>query len=94
MRGRSADWLAIAGRHDEVDGGATVLMFAGTSSAAEPLSWFVRSTPFAALNPSPAFHREVPIPPGEALHLRHRMVIADRMWGRAEIEEQARRHAM
>jgi hypothetical protein len=94
MRGRSADWLAIAGRHDGIDGGATVLMFAGTSSGMEPLSWFVRSTPFAALNPSPSFHREVAIVPGEALELRHRLVIADRMWGRAEVEERAQRHAL
>jgi len=94
VRGTVAEWVAMTGRHDGIDGGATILFLAGSSSGDQPLSWFVRSTPFAALNPSPAFHREVVVAPGDVLALRHRVVIADRVLSRAEVEEQARRRAL
>ncbi|ROT28247.1 PmoA family protein [Micromonospora sp. HM5-17] len=84
--GTVSPWLAYTGEHDEVDGGGTVLVFAGTSSAAVPLKWFVRNTPFPAINPSPAFDQEVSLAPGETLRLAHRVVIADRAWERAEID--------
>lgn len=85
MMGERAPWLAISGRHDEIDGGATVLFVAGTTSGAAPLTWFVRSDPFAAINPSPAFHDVVVVEPGEALELRHRVVVFDRPWTLEEL---------
>ncbi|MFY1692017.1 PmoA family protein [Plantactinospora sp. WMMB782] len=91
--GRRSLWLAYTGEHDEVDGGGTVLVFAGTSSAAVPLKWFVRNTPFPAVNPSPAFDEEVVLAPDESLRLRHRVVFADRAWDRGEIEAFAAEHA-
>ena len=39
-------WVAVAGEHDEFDGGGTVLAFAGTSTGAPAIRWFVRSEPF------------------------------------------------
>lgn len=90
--GTVSPWLAYTGEHDEVDGGGTVLVFAGSSSADVPLKWFVRNTPFPAINPSPAFDREIPLAPDETLRLRHRVVIADRAWDRAEIESFAAEH--
>jgi hypothetical protein len=85
-------WLAYTGEHDEVDGGATVLAFAGTTSRGR-ITWFVRNDPFPALNPSPAFHEEIVLPPGESIVLAHRFVVADRIWTRAEIEAFAAEHA-
>ncbi len=90
MMGDTAEWLAIVGNHDEVDGAATMLVFAGTSSAAVPIRWFVRSEPFAAINPSPAFAEEIVLAPGESLALAHRVVVADGAWSRAELDALAR----
>jgi hypothetical protein len=84
--GVRADWLALSSQNDERDGGATVLAVAGSSSADEPLAWFVRSEPFAAIAPSPAFHREVALPPDASLILRHRFVFVDHVCDRVELE--------
>lgn len=94
MMGQEAPWLAYTGEHDEVDGGGTVLVFAGTSSAPVPLKWFVRTNPFPAINPSPAFDQEVALAPGESLRLAHRVVVADRAWDRTEIERYAAEHPL
>ncbi|GAB7190918.1 PmoA family protein [Kineococcus sp. NUM-3379] len=75
--GTTSPWLAYAGQHDEVDGGATLLFCAGSSSADVPLRWFVRNDPFPAVAPSFAFSEEVVLAPGETLRLRHRLVVAD-----------------
>jgi hypothetical protein len=92
--GGSSPWLAYTGRHDEVDGGATLLFFAGTSSASVPLRWFVRREPFPAVNPSPAFAEEVVVAPGDTLVLRHRVVFADRQWSRSDVAAYAAEHAL
>jgi hypothetical protein len=89
MMGRTGPWLAVTGRHDDSDGGGTVLFLAGTSSAPVPVTWFVRSAPFAAINTSPSFDTEVTIAPGEALELRHRVVVVGRVLTRDEIENLA-----
>ncbi|MEE6263186.1 DUF6807 domain-containing protein [Plantactinospora sonchi] len=90
--GTVSPWLAYTGEHDEVDGSGTILVFAGSSSGSVPLKWFVRNTPFPAINPSPAFDQEIPLAPDETLRLRHRVVIADRAWDRPEIESFAAEH--
>ena len=77
--GAEAEWLAISGEHDEIDGGGTVLAYAGTSSAAAPIKWFVRADPFAAIAPSPSFDEEIVLEQGEALRLKHRLVFVDRV---------------
>ncbi|WP_197058547.1 DUF6807 domain-containing protein [Modestobacter caceresii] len=92
--GTTSPWLAFTGQHDEVDGGATLLFSAGTSSAPVPLRWFVRREPFPAVNPSPAFSEEVTIAPDETLTLRHRVVFADRAWSRAEVTAFAAEHTL
>ena len=91
--GTSSPWLAYTGEHDDVDGGATLLVLAGTSSHG-PLTWFVRNDPFAAVNPSPAFHEVITLPPRDTLRLHHRVVVADRIWTREEIERSAAEHAL
>ena len=90
MMGTSAPWIALAGQNDELDGGATIVALAGTSSSSVPLQWFVRSEPFAALSPSPAFDEEITLAPGESLRLQHRYVFVDRICERDDIERIAK----
>ncbi|MEV8230244.1 PmoA family protein [Streptomyces sp. NPDC079167] len=94
VMGTQGAWTAVTSDHDEIDGGATVLAFAGTTSAAVPLKWFARSSAFACLNPSPAFDAEIELEPGETLHLKHRFVFIDRKLDRREIESIAERHTL
>lgn len=89
MMGRRASWLAYAGRHDEVDRGSTLVFFDDPGYGSK---WFVRNTPFPAVNPSLAFDEEVAVQPDETLALRYRIVIADGAWDRERIETYARRH--
>lgn len=89
-----ATWAAITGEHDEIDGAATVLAYAGTSSASVPLKWFARSSAFACLNPSPAFDDEIKLEPGHTLHLQHRFVFIDHATDRATLEPIANEFAL
>jgi len=82
MMGRESPWLAYVGRHDEVDRSSTLLFV-----SEQPTAWFVRTTPFAAVNPSIAFDEEVVLPRGETLRLAYRVVVADGAWDRERIEE-------
>lgn len=86
IMGAQAAWAALTSEHDEIDGGATVLAYSGTSSAAVPVKWFARSSAFACLNPSPAFDTEIDLAPDETLALCHRFVFIDRKLDRAELE--------
>ncbi len=76
LMGEKASWLAFVGRHDGTDHAST-LVFA--EQGCEPY-WFVRSTPFAAVNPSLAFHESLPLPAGDVLARRYRVVVADGAW--------------
>jgi len=84
MGTRSA-WLACTGPNDGLDGEVTLLVLAGRCSRARA-HWFVRSEPFPAIAPSPAFHQPIVLPPQESLTLEHRFVIADGAWSRERIE--------
>jgi Methane oxygenase PmoA len=86
-------WLAYTGKNDDVDGGSTLLVLAGSTSHGT-ITWFVRNDPFPAVNPSPAFDKEITLADGETLALRHRVVVADRIWTREEIEGLAAEHAL
>jgi hypothetical protein len=83
MMGRRAAWLAFVGEHDETDHFST-LVFAERDN--EPY-WFVRSTPFAAVNPSLAFHEALVLPAGEVLARRYRVVVADGGWDETRIAD-------
>ncbi len=85
--GAEAEWLAYAGQHDEVDRASTLLFVAEPST-----TWFVRSTPFAAVNPSLAFHEEVELPPGDTMTRRYRVVVADGAWDRSRLESYLKEH--
>ncbi|MBP2437025.1 PmoA family protein [Microbacterium amylolyticum] len=91
VMGTQAPWLAFSGAHDEIDGGATVLAFAGTSTGQPPLRWFVRSEPFPVIAPSPTFSETIVLSPGDRLELSHRFVITDRIHSAPEIAALAAR---
>ncbi|MBX6767285.1 MAG: PmoA family protein [Actinomadura rubrobrunea] len=87
MMGRPAPWLAFVGRHDEVDRASTLLFVDPPGARTR---WFVRSEPFAAVNPSFAFFDELVLDPGDTLDLAHRVVVADTAWERDRIEAHAK----
>jgi hypothetical protein len=90
MMGKAARWLAFVGQHDEVDRASTLLFVDHPDN--KGTHWFVRSTPFAAVNPSFAFHDTVELAPGEALTLRYRLVIASGEWDRSRLESYVETH--
>lgn len=89
MMGRAASWLAYTGEHDEVDRASTLLFMAEPGTI-----WFVRTTPFAAVNPSLAFFEEVELPPGETWSHRYRVVVADGAWSGGRLEAYVRAHPL
>ncbi|WP_329790708.1 PmoA family protein [Lentzea sp. DG1S-22] len=90
MMGEAAPWLAFVGRHDEVDRSSTLLFLDHPDN--KSTHWFVRSTPFAAVNPSFAFHDTVELPPGAVLELRYRLVVATGEWDRERLESYVEAH--
>lgn len=80
VMGRETPWVAFSGEHDEVDGGGTVIAFAGTSTGAPAIRWFVRSEPFPILAPSASFDEHVLMAPGAELRLAHRHAFGARVW--------------
>ncbi len=90
MMGRAAPWLAFVGHHDEADRSSTMLFLDHPDN--KGTHWFVRSTPFAAVNPSFAFHDPVELPPAEVLRLRYRLVVADGAWDRDRLESYVEAH--
>ncbi len=89
MMGRTASWLAYTGEHDEVDRASTLLFLAEPGT-----TWFVRTTPFAAVNPSLAFFEEVELPPGGTARHRYRVVVADGAWDRDRLSAYVRAHPL
>ncbi|GAA4097450.1 PmoA family protein [Actinomadura miaoliensis] len=87
VMGEPGPWLAFVGRHDEVDRASTLLFVDPPGARTR---WFVRSGPFAAVNPSFAFHDELVLDAGDTLDLAHRIVIADTAWDRDRIEAHAK----
>jgi hypothetical protein len=85
MMGRRAPWLAYSGQHDEVDRASTLLFLDHPDNKQAPTRWFVRNTPFPAVNPSIAFAEEVELASGDTLRLRYRIVVADGGWDHARL---------
>ncbi|WP_109209130.1 MULTISPECIES: PmoA family protein [Microbacterium] len=94
VMGLAGPWVALSGEHDEVDGGGTVLVFAGTSTGGPAIRWFVRSEPFPIIAPSPAFDQHILLAPGAELSLAHRHVFGDRIWTPAETRSLAEEFAL
>lgn len=94
VMGSDADWAAFSAEHDEIDGGATVLCLAGSSSAAVPIKWFARTSTIPVLSPSFAFDEEVVLAPGRTLSLQHRLVFVDHRCTAEESGELAKGFAL
>jgi hypothetical protein len=90
MMGKAARWLAFVGQHDEVERSSTLLFIDHPEN--KNTHWFVRSTPFAAVNPSFAFFDTVEVAAGEALSLRYRLVVATGEWDREHLESYVEAH--
>ena len=84
--GRTAPWLAFTGEFDERDGHATLLFRAAPDTPGGDPHWFVRTQPFAAVNPSLAFFKALILPDGATLDRSYRVTIADGAWDRNRIE--------
>ncbi|MET9084126.1 PmoA family protein [Streptomyces sp. NPDC004237] len=98
LMGSQSPWLALSGEHDGADGHATVLFehapendHSGTAGT-HPAHWFVRNDPFAGIAPSWAFHDELELAPGDTLHRRYRVVVANGAWERADIAKYLEAH--
>jgi hypothetical protein len=89
MMGKAARWLAYVGTHDEVDRTSTLLFI---EDPRDRCLWFVRNTPFPAVNPSLAFHDEITLPPGETLRRRYRIIVANGAWDRDRLESYVKEH--
>lgn len=76
LRGQRHEWMAFAGRHDGVDASSLLLMLDDHRNPHHPPQWFARSEEFAALNPAPFFSEETVLRPGETLHHRYGVGVA------------------
>jgi hypothetical protein len=78
LMGRRGTWLALAGKHDEIDASSTVT-FADTraTAAADPQQWFVRSEPFACIAPAPFFSEAITVEPGESIEFEYAFSVSN-----------------
>ncbi|CAM3827352.1 PmoA family protein [Kibdelosporangium persicum] len=90
MMGKPARWLAYVGQHDEVDGASTLLFLDHPGN--KNTHWFVRNTPFPAVNPSFAFFDPVELVPADTLDLRYRVVIVDGAWDSGRLQSYVEEH--
>ncbi|HWG23967.1 PmoA family protein [Actinospica sp.] len=86
VMGQRAPWLAYSGEFDGIDGRATLVFRAAPDTAGGEPYWFVRSEPFAAVNPSLAYYQGLDLPADETLTRSYRVTIADGAWDRARVE--------
>jgi hypothetical protein len=77
LRGRRAEWMAFAGRHDGDGAESLVLLLDHADNPHHPPPWFTRTEYFACLNPAPFFTEELVLPDGEVVRFRHGVGIAD-----------------
>lgn len=90
--GHTSPWLAFSGEFDERDGFATLLFVPDPRNPGGEPVWFVRSEPFAAVNPSLAFFEGLELPAGETLRRRYRVVVADGQWDHERVESYLNAH--
>ena len=77
VRGSRGEWAGFSGRHDGAGGSSTVVFVDQTSEQDFDTKWFVRSEPFACINPAPFFDRVRVVAADETIELRHVVAIAD-----------------
>ncbi|KAA9089181.1 DUF6807 domain-containing protein [Microbacterium radiodurans] len=77
MRGQRHEWMAFAGRHDEIDAESVLAFVDDAANPQHPPQWFVRTEEFACINPAPFFSEEVPVEPGRTVVFRYAVAVAD-----------------
>lgn len=77
VRGTRGEWAGFSGRHDGVDASSTVVFVDRTAPQGFDMKWFVRSEPFACINPAPFFDRVRVVDVAETVELHHAVAIAD-----------------
>jgi hypothetical protein len=87
VRGKRGVWAGFSGKHDDVDGESTVVMVDAERNPQHPPHWFVRSEPFACLNPAPFFSEEFEFAAGATVAFSYAVVVAD---GRSDHARMAR----
>ncbi|MFJ6675710.1 PmoA family protein [Actinosynnema sp. NPDC091369] len=77
VRGRRAEWMAFAGRHDGDAAQSVVLLLDHDANPHHPPRWFARTVEFACLNPAPFFSEELVLPDGGTVRFRYGAAVAD-----------------
>jgi hypothetical protein len=86
LMGQTGSWLGFVGRHDGNDRSATVVFVDQEGSLQQPVTWFVRTEPYAMICAAPFFDQEVSVPAGEDLRLANAVIVANGAWDEAAIE--------
>jgi hypothetical protein len=77
VRGTRGEWVGFSGRHDGTDGSSAVVFLDRTPPQDFDTKWFVRSEPFACINPAPFFDRVRVVGVAETIELRHAVAFSD-----------------
>lgn len=77
LRGQRGPWAGFSGKHDDEGGESTVVMVDAEDNPRHPPQWFVRSEPFACLNPAPFFSETFTLHPDAPVTFSYAVVIAD-----------------
>jgi hypothetical protein len=83
VRGTRHPWLGYQGRHDGDGSWSTILMVDAPENPQHPPQWFVRSEPYACMNPAPFFSEVLVLAPRSEISFRYAVIIAD---GQADAE--------
>jgi hypothetical protein len=92
MMGRRARWLAYTGRDEATASPSTLVFVDHSTNPGHPPFWFVRTDPYAVVNPSLAFFEPAELADGAVLRLRYQVVVADGAWDADRIEAHVAAH--
>jgi hypothetical protein len=86
--GVPAIWCDLSGK---LDGGkdlsAGVAMFDHPANPRHPTPWYGATGPGLYLSSAPLFHEPMPLKKGDALRLRYRVLVHDRMWEKDRLQQ-------
>jgi hypothetical protein len=75
--GWRGSWMAYTSRHDSGGRASTLLFRDFPGNPGYPSQWFVRSSPYACMCPSPFFSNALTLAAGESITLRYGVAVAD-----------------
>ncbi len=88
--GSAGRWLSFTGIHDGVDRASTLIFMDHPTNIRYPNKWFMRTKSFAAASFSFMYDEELSVDGGRELELMYRIVIANEMWSREQIDQLTR----